>query len=434
MQNNTEDKTTRPFSHNQIWQEIKNQAQAAGLDPQKFTEAHQEIVQQIIDFLLDSQITATAQNEPSTTLPQKLVRNSTWLPNRFSKRLEPESDPVKPVAPIIICGEPGTGKTTFLYLLDTILRQAFELPDNIKPVMRKRNGRSYPLFKRAFNGTAVSLLSVKKWSQLLHFYAWDVERHKLDSSDLDQFIQETLVPMRLLFADEVEMTGYSPTIPDLAKHGILVVGSSNQYEFKQLVDRDIPPRIYRFQGIDMRLGNPMDAVVTAVDPLVSLFENLAQQEPHQIERLSYRSLHEGSTTYLLFDFQNAVAAPFLETDWIQFLQQFQPDTADKLTAVTLLFEAFSLAVLQANYNAIIRFVSLFDAIEQLGLGVLVQNTAGIPELSKAAITNLKTHIYNAIGVPEEIKQKTVVGLDRCTSRLGQAGHKARLTVTKPESA
>jgi hypothetical protein len=396
-----------------IWQEMIRHAAEAGLDAGKFTSAHQEIVQQIVAFLHTS--------PPSVALPTGKSRG--W---RIARRSAPPAPslPASP-PPIIICGEPGTGKTTFLYLLDTILRRAFALPDHIQPTMTRPNGRSHPIAKRAFNGTAVSLLSVKKWDQLLHFYAWDVAQHKLDNAALDQFIATTLAPMRVLFADEVEMTGYSPTIPNLARHGLLVVGSSNQYSFQQLVDRAIPPHIYRFHGVDMRLGDPMDAVALPADHLSALFARVQRQPRQQQEQLVYQALTDGAHTFLAFDFQNAVQAPMLETDWIQFWQQFLGKDGERETAVILLFDHFSLDILRADYNAIIRFVALFDAIEQVGLGVLVQNQQQEPQLSRAAITNLKTHIYNAIGVPEEVKQRTVVGLDRCTSRLGQAGHKAR---------
>lgn len=419
MQNHTDDKT----SPHHIWQAILSQAEEAGLDPQKFTPAHRKIVNQIVTFLL---------TKPSKkSLHPQSKRSKVWLSTFLHRNQSEKTQPTwQSVPPIIICGEPGTGKTTFLYLLDIILRQAFDLPDNIETVMEKSNGRRHTLFKRAFNGTPISLLSVKKWSQLLHFYTWNVESHKLDLTAQDAFIEETLLPMRILFADEVEMTGYSPTIPDLARHGILVVGSSNQYEFQQLVDRAVPPHIYRFQGLDMRLGNPTDAIVGHQDRLEALFDRLQTEPVQRFEQLPYRLLKDEPIT-LLFDFQTAVEAPLLETDWIQFLQSFYSDKTHP--GMVLLFDDFSLDLLKANYNAIIRFVSLFDAIEQLGLGVLVRNKKQPPQLSKTAITNLKTHVYNAIGVPEEVKQKTVVGLDRCASRLGQAGHKAR-AITKLESA
>jgi hypothetical protein len=91
----------------------------------------------------------------------------------------------------------------------------------------------------------------------------------------------------------------------------------------------------------------------------------------------------------------------------------------------LLFDDFSLETLRTDYNAIIRFVSLFDAIEQVGLGVLVRNQRETPQLSREAINHMKVTIQSSRGVTEEIKMKTVVGIDRLVSRLGQAGQNAQ---------
>jgi hypothetical protein len=108
----------------------------------------------------------------------------------------------------------------------------------------------------------------------------------------------------------------------------------------------------------------------------------------------------------------------LETEWLHFFQQTSQPTI-------LLFDDFSLETLRTNYNAIIRFVSLFDAIEQIGLGVLVRNQAETPQLSREAINHMKVTIQSSRGIPEEIKQKTIIGIDRCISRLGQAGQLAK---------
>ena len=84
-------------------------------------------------------------------------------------------------------------------------------------------------------------------------------------------------PCGLSFADEVEMSGYSPTLPNIARQGILVLGSSNQYALAQLADELMPPRIYRFTGDDMRLGDPADALVDDEDAAWELFERARQR-------------------------------------------------------------------------------------------------------------------------------------------------------------
>ncbi len=421
----------------QIWKNVVANATFAGLDATKFGDEHRHVIGEIVRFL-------------STTKAKPIVLESSAATERsFSKRLAQRArrggdkkvvgetaviNPnIDPVPPIIICGRPGTGKTTFLYLLDNVIRHVLDLPDNIHPQMEKFE-QIHPVHKRAYSGTRVSLLSVRKWTQLLHFYAWDIHNHALNELDLARFVEDTLLPMRILFADEVEMTGYSPTIPNLAKYGILVVGTSNQYEFKQLDNHDLPAWIHRFEGEDMRLGNPADAIVTKQDEFWALFADVATMPTQYVEQLSFQVQKRDEQLFLLLDLETAVKAPMLETDWIRLLetsyaQQLQKSYSSE-SALTLLLDNFSLDILKTDFNAVIRFVSLFDAIEQLGLGVLVRHPETPPELSREAMIFLKTKIYNAIGVPDDVKRKTAVGLDRCTSRIGQAGHKAHMSIAQ----
>ena len=87
--------------------------------------------------------------------------------------------------------------------------------------MRKPNGRTYSIQKQWFNGQPTSLLSVRKWTQLLYFYAWDLSSHRLELEKGSEFIREKLRPMRVVFADEVEMTGYSPVPPEIKAHTVV---------------------------------------------------------------------------------------------------------------------------------------------------------------------------------------------------------------------
>lgn len=375
---------------------VKATAARAGLDPARFNQTHADIIGRLADFL-------TA--EPAAPPPKRRRlpwRNGHTAPN--------------PVPPIILCGEPGTGKTTFLYALDSVLRYRFGLPDNIAPVMVKGDGRELAVHKRRFDGRPLSLLSVKKWAELFRFFAWDTAAHGFNHSDLHAFIDGTLVPMRILFADEVEMTGYSPTIPTLAAHGLLVVGTSNQYAFPQLAQELAPPVIFQFAGDDMRMGDPADAVVRPGEAGWGLFEAAASAPEQLFEGLSYRPYANA----LLLDFQALIKAPFLETEWTAFLQQ-----ACTAETCILLIDDFSLERLRTNYDAIMRFVALFDAIEQVCVGVLVRHSADEPAFSREAITHMKVTIESARGIAEDVKRRTVVGIDRCTSRIGQAGFRAR---------
>ncbi|MEM7330527.1 MAG: hypothetical protein AAF490_00455 [Chloroflexota bacterium] len=408
----------------QLWQAVIAKAHEGGLDPEKFNENHRQIITLIAEFL-NSIPSSKGKKGRSSFLGRLFGRQG-------SQEKAGDETAVQTVPPIIISGIPGTGKTTFLYLIDAVLRTQHQLPDNIQTVMTKRDGTTYSLQKRFFCGMAVSLLSVRKWTELLYFYNWDVETHGFNPQDLSHFIQNTLLPMRILFADEVEMTGYSPTLPDLAKHGILVIGTSNQYEFAQLDSYLIPPQIYQFSGEDMRLGNPSDAIVTEIDKGWTLFQLTRTRETQFFEKLAYQRMMVEETAVVQLQFDHAITVPMLESDWIRFLQSTAPNSTGDPgafppnTPYILLLEQFSLAQLQGNFDAIIRFVTLFDVVEQFGIGVLIRNVQRTPRLSPDAIQQMKISIKTRAGVDPEVRKRTAAGIDRWLSRLGQAGNKANL--------
>lgn len=406
-----------------IWQQMQAAARAGGLDATKFDEPHREVVRLVAQFLARPPASASTNGRP---------RLLDRLANTLFNGQEEQEETAEPVAPIILSGVPGTGKTTFLYLLDAVLRSHLALPDHITPTMPKQDGTRYQLQKRYFCGRPISLLSVRKWTELLYFYQWDINAHGFNEDDLEQFIHQKLKPMRILFADEVEMTGYSPTLPNLAKHGILVVGTSNQAEFAQLDSYLIQPRIISFSGEDMRSGNPEDAIITELDSTEwNLFKLMKSEEERLYNGLTYRARLVKETAVVLVPFYNAINAPLLESGWIDFFHSTyralteQEEFTDD-SQYLLLLEQFSLAQLQGNFNAIIRFVTLFDVIEQFGIGVLLRNTERVPRLSRDAIHQMKVAIKTRPGVDAEIKSRTLAGIDRWTSRLGQAGHKAAM--------
>ena len=57
--------------------------------------------------------------------------------------------------------------------------------------------------------------------------------------------------------------------------------------------------------------------------------------------------------------------------------------------------------------------------------IVIRHPTHSPNLSRAAFSQLKTVIQNQPGVDIDIKRRTLVGIDRCISRLGQAAHRAR---------
>ena len=403
-----------------FWQAVVDAAHEAGLDASKFGPDHQEIVGRIAAFL--------KMSFPEEKEEQALESDNRW--GRFWWH-KPAAEPEETViSPIVICGVPGTGKTTFLYVLDRVLRQSVGLPDTIAPEMINIHEKRYSVPKRMFCGAPVSLLSVRKWSELHRFYAWDTDEHRFDRPRLSEFIEETIAPMRIVFADEVEPSGYSPTLPDMTEHNILVIGTSNQYDFPQLDLEKNSPILYQFEGPDLRTGDPTDAVVSRNENAWKLFDLLSAEPLFEAEQMVYQTHVSGDTVSVLVNFRSAVQNPMYETDWFVFLRktwdQFSNGAPLKPgSKYALLMEGFSLDELRTDYNAIIRFVWLFDAIEQLGIGVLIRNYDQPAEISREAFNHMKVTIHTARGVTQEVRDRTVVGIDRVVSRIGQAGVRGR---------
>ncbi|MBK8431788.1 MAG: hypothetical protein IPL28_11100 [Chloroflexi bacterium] len=406
----------------ELWQAVNTAAHDAGLNAAKFGAPQREVVQAIAHFLAQEPPAPPSYTSRFPRVPQPVKAVARPLVGRF---IPPRPQPTPPPAPtpLILCGPPGTGKTTFIALLDVVLRTQFGLPDHIAPMMNKHDGRQHLVHKRTLNGRPLSLLSVSKWAELAHFYAWDVQQHRLNGRDTADFMTQVLAPMRILFTDEVEMTGYAPILPQMAHFGLLVVGTSNQSEFKQLAWEQLPPHLITFGGEDMRLGDPTEVVVTAADPAAHLFALGQAVAGEKHGRLPYRPFRHGETTYWQLDFRQAIKAPLLDNEWVHFLQMASPP-------LTLLLDDFALESLRTDYNGIMRLVALLDAVEQMGVGLLVRPAAGVGDeptavLSREALIHMKVTIQSTRGVTEEVKTRTVIGLDRCISRLGQAGHRAR---------
>ncbi len=380
------------ISANELWTAVIAQAAECGLNPSKFGDQHRAIITDVANFL------ATAI----------------------------DADAIVPT--IIICGKPGTGKTTFLYVLDTVLRGIVGLPDNVPSALMKER-RTFSVPKRKFHTHETSLLSVRKWAEMLNFMMWNQTTHSLIQADLTRFIVERITPMRVLLADEVEMEGYSPTLPDFGKHGILVIGTSNQYEFQHLNTDLAPPKIYRMEGIDLRIGDPEDAIVTEDQLPWQFFTEMETGWETTVEQFSYRAKQFGEIVFIRSDFTTTVRAPILETRWAKLITDIfrltRINPQQELKNTILLLDEFDVQLLTNDYDSLIRFVSLFDAIEQLGIGVLVRNTNATPHLDRATIEDLKNTIGSTQGASALTKQRTLVGIDRFTSRLGQAGHQAR---------
>lgn len=410
----------QPPTADMLWKAVVARAQAQGLNTDKFVDGHRAVVDDIAAFL------AADVQEDRGADSAEISRNP--LRRLFQRKTAPPAP--TPVAPIILFGEPGTGKTTFLYIIDALLRDSYGYPDNLESPMRKASGRSHHVQKRQFDGQPLTLLSVRKWAELLHFFEWDTQRHKLDADALDAFVRSKLLPMRVIFADEVELVGYAPTIPELASHGILVVGTSNQTTFRQLETADLHPRLYEFAGGDMRKGDPEDAIIRPNHPLFPQFDAVRKTPQQRFEQLVFHVTRSDDSVLMLIDFQMAVNAPLLETEWITLFQDTwrqasaQTGLLDSAAKFVLLLDHFTLETIRTNFNAVMRYILLLDAVEQLNIGVKLRHPTEAIVLSREALDHMRVTMYTAPGVADEIKQKALAGIDRATSRIGQAGARA----------
>lgn len=432
----------------EIWEAVLEKAEDAGLDPSLLGADHQAVIDRIAHYLsteeerLDEQHRRRKANERLEEQKRE-IRDKQQKGRRRKKPLTPEEEGtlaqepqtvIDPINPILLCGPPGTGKTTFLYILDTVLRDQFDLDDNLKGRMRKSREQYYHIQKRFFDGDEVSLLSVRKWSELLRFYAWDVRQHRFEYSDLEQFIEDQLLDMKIIFADEVEISGYSPTLTDLAQYGLLVIASSNQVEFPQFDVENLNPTIMMFEGPDMRVGEPEDAIIQASHDEYEIFDEVAEADLSKKEAVIYRYKKTSGVHFLYFDFPPTIRAPMLETDWARFFNDAFVDATGRRKGITpstklvLLFDNYSLDVIRNDYNAIIRYINLFDAIEQTEIGVLIRNPEGVTGLSRVAMDEIKHEIETTPGIIAEVKRRTVVGIDRSTSRIGKAGLRAKALI------
>ncbi len=133
--------------------------------------------------------------------------------------------------PIFVSGEPGIGKTTLLMVLDEAL-QRLALSDGIRNLIATDEIYGYfpdkkPLSVSALRlfGAKTGVLSARDWTNILRQWTYDEATFRENEKALADLIQRLHGSVVLI--DEAEIEGYVYFAETLARHGILIVFTSN---------------------------------------------------------------------------------------------------------------------------------------------------------------------------------------------------------------
>ena len=207
--------------------------------------------------------------------------------------------------------------------------------------------------------------------------------------------------------------------------------TSTMDRFTKATYTDLQTTISHMANITSSLEKSSVDIKSIMNNVGTITDQVAQAERSVYERLPFHTQLEAGTVLVKLDFSEAVNAPLLENEWVTFFRTSYQRAVDNFYVAqidkpyVLLLDQFSLDLLTRDYNAVMRFTYLFDAVEQLGVGVLVRNVDSQPELTREAIEQMKVVMQNSRDVSEDVKRKTLAGVDRLTSRLGQAGNQAK---------
>ncbi len=349
-------------------------------------------------------IIAPLEQYLSQPAPQPARRG--WF-SRLLGSPEPER-----VAPLLLAGPVGTGKTTLMMLLDRALPQAscaalFQQEIAAHPTALTPEGERLlievhplPLMGQTRN-LSTGVIRLRELQSFHRRFTYDRQAAREDPEAAERFAR--LFGGHIVFVDEFvpDVVSSFPmqVINHLADHGVQVVLSSNRHEtpFVEGV------RVVPVRGADMRTGE-LGRVLLPQQP-DPRFDGFAGVPPTALDRVArglrgrFRSV--GGKTWLLLEFDTVAHTA---ADWLAFQHLLQLADAVLVDNVPLFDAARG-----AGPDAARRFVFLIDAIYDERRPVLLRLTNPQPLADSFEVEQLS----------ERYLPEVVVDLERALSRLRQ---------------
>ncbi len=275
------------------------------------------------------------------------------------------------VKPLFVSGVPGIGKTTLLMVLDEVL---YSLNNSCRDLVVAGKISGYFPHKTVLNvtplqlfGKSTGMLSVRDWNNILRHWTFDgttVDTNPDALADLTSRLRGKVV-----FMDEAELEGYVYMSELLARHGILVILTSNLDQ----TQIHLPPdhvQVVALQGSDHRHGNLAQVCLPAQPH--ELFDRFAEHFAHH-QKLYVASGFVGGINITYLNWGNLERQPLLKDDFARLFVENKTQ-AVLLDAVPFFANIPPSFVDLSFLGYLARFVNLVDAIHDSGLPLLIRGT------------------------------------------------------------
>lgn len=273
------------------------------------------------------------------------------------------------VKPLFVSGVPGIGKTTLLMVLDEVL---YRLNSSCRDLVISGKIQGYFPHKTILNvtplqlfGKSTGMLSVRDWNNLIRHWTFDettADTNPDALADLTARLRGNVV-----FMDEAELEGYVYISELLARHGILVILTSNLHQTQIHL---APEHVHHvsLQGSDHRTGNI--AHVCLPNQPHALFDRFAEHFVRH-QKLYVASGLVGGVNITYLNWGNLERHPLMKDDFARLFRENKTQ-AVLLDAVPFFANIPASAVDLSFLGYLARFVNFVDAIHDTGLPLLIR--------------------------------------------------------------
>ncbi len=335
----------------------------------------------------------------------KPSRRRSWLPWRWG------SEKPTRVAPLLLSGPVGTGKTTLMMLLDRALPEAscsslFQQEIPAHPSTADGGGPALievhplPLMGQTRN-LPTGVVRLRELQTFYRRFTYDRATAREDREAAERFAQ--LFHRRIVFVDEFvpDVVSSFPmqVINHLADHGVQLVLSSNRRETPFVEGVQVVP----IEGADMRTGD-LSLVCRPAGPdarFDAFHELLPHTYDHIARGLKARVRAVAGEKWMHLCFEDVARS---RTDWLAFQHLLQFSDRLLVDEVPVFDPSF-----ETEPDAVRRFVFLIDALYDERHPVLLRLTNDRPLPPDFEVEQL-SNLY----LPENI-----IDLERALSRLRQ---------------